>query len=108
MYKDVSAIIVFSLKPMRTIDKTLLPTIVFLRFLSNLRVKLPNITKIIEDDNFEDMPYRFYILLLFGFVFDYQNKKKIYCTFKLCLNCFKIIFRQIDIIPSKILFSIVF
>ena len=43
-------------------------------FLSNLRVK-SLITKIINNNIFEGMTYRFYILLLFDFVFDFQNKQ---------------------------------
>jgi len=41
-------------------------------FLSNLRVKSP-ITK--KNNIFERMTYRHYILLLFDFVFDFQNKQ---------------------------------
>jgi len=60
--------------------------------LYNFRVKSP-ITKIIEDNIFECMAYQFYILLLFGFEFDFQNKKK-NCSLKLSLNCFEIIIRK--------------
>jgi len=41
-------------------------------FLSNLRVK-SSITKKIDYNIFEGVKYRFYILLLFGFVFYFQN-----------------------------------
>jgi len=46
------------------------------------------------------MTYRFYILLLFFFLYlTFKINKK--CTFKLCIiYCFEIIFRQIDILFS--------
>jgi len=44
--------------------------------LSNLRVKSPAITKKIENNIFQRMTYRFYILLLIDFVFDSRNKQK--------------------------------
>jgi len=43
--------------------------------LSNLRVK-SLITKKIENNIFDGMTYRLCILLLFDFVFDFQNKQK--------------------------------
>jgi len=51
---DANALFVFSLCPIRIIDKTHLHRIIFFIFLSNLRVKLP-ITKTIENNIFEDM-----------------------------------------------------
>jgi len=69
---DVSALFVFSLLPTRNIDKTHLRRIIFYKFLSNLRVKSP-ITKKMDNNIFEGMTYRFYILLLFDFVFDIKN-----------------------------------
>jgi len=62
-----------SLLDPRTTDKTLSPKIEFLWFLTNLGLKSP---KIREDNIFEGMTYECYILLLFDFVFDFQNKKK--------------------------------
>lgn len=60
------------------------------------------------DNIFEGLTYRFYILLLNDFIFDFQNKKKIY-KLKLCLNCFGIIIQTNRyIIPTKILFAIIF
>jgi len=44
-------------------------------FLSNLRVKSP-ITKKIENNVFEGITYRYHILVLFNFVFYFQNKQK--------------------------------
>lgn len=70
--------------------------------MSNLGVKSP-ITNIIENNIFEG----FYILLLLDLVL--LSKKKKPCLAKLYLNCFEIIFRQFDVIPSKwLLFSIIF
>jgi len=53
-----------------------------LLFLSNLGVKSP-ITKNIEHNIFEGVIYRFYILLLFDFVFGVENKK----IYIVNLNC---------------------
>jgi len=44
-------------------------------FLSNLRVKFPIIKKI-ENNIFEGMTNRFYILILFDFVLKFKNKQK--------------------------------
>jgi len=64
----VSALFIFSIWPTRNIDKTHLR--IFSIFFSNLRVKSP-IKKKIDNNIFEGMTYRFYILLLF----DFQNKQ---------------------------------
>jgi len=64
-------------------------------FSNNLRVKSA-ITKKIENNILEGMTYRFYILLLFDFAFDFQNKQKKTLYFKLCLNRFETVFREID------------
>jgi len=50
------------------------------------------IRKIIEDNIFDCMAYRFYTSLLFDFEFDFQIKN---CKFKLCLNCFETMSRLI-------------
>jgi len=68
-YQIISALFVLSLWPTHNMDKTHLHKIIFFMFLRNLREKLP-ITKIIEDNIFEGMRYRFYILLLFDFIFE--------------------------------------
>jgi len=66
-------------------------------FFSNFRVKSP-ITKNIENNILEGITYRFYILLLFDIVFDFQNKQKNVVN----LNCFETIFREIDMsLPQK-------
>jgi len=96
---------------MCNIDKTISSKIVVYEFwfLSNLRVKSPNI-KWIEDNIFEGIFWHIDFILLFDFVFDFQNKKKMYIL-KWCLNSFERIFRKIDmhtLIPSNVLFLIVF
>jgi len=48
---------------------------IFSMFLSNFGVK-SLITKEIANNMFERMTYRFYILFLFDFVLDFQNKQK--------------------------------
>ena len=50
--------------------------IIFSMFLSNLRIKFL-ITKKVENNIFEGMAYRFYILLLF----DFQNEQKKFVHF---------------------------
>jgi len=61
---------------MLNIHKTHLRRIIFsMTFLSNLRVK-SHITKNIENNIFEGITYQYYILLLFDFVIDFQNKQK--------------------------------
>jgi len=59
-------------------------------------------TKKIENNILEGMTYRFYILLSFDFIFDFNNKQKKCYGFKLCLICFETIFRQINMsFPQK-------
>jgi len=83
--KRISALYLFSLRPTHNMDEMqsyirYIPTrilyIIFLvifEYLIYFRVKSP-IIKIIEDNIFEGMTNRFYILLLFDFVFDFQKK----------------------------------
>lgn len=65
----------FSLYPIRNIDKTHLCRIVFPMFLIKLRVKSP-ITKIIEDNIFEVMDI-LVLNILFYLLLDFQNKNNI-------------------------------
>jgi len=94
------------LLPTFNIFKTHLRRTIFSVFINNLGVK-SRITLKIKNYTFGGMIYRYYILLLIDFVFDFQNKQKnvvhLYDVLIVSRRYF------IDIChPSKILFSIFF